>query len=229
MYIVPLSLQPRHLMGVGGQGHAPADLPPGKTAYPLYRRLGGLQGRSGRVRKISPPPPTGIRSPDRPARSGALHRLRYPGPKGSGRGLNEAISRQLPGKTTENHNQFILLFNFSTTANLSHNISNNKLSQQSSSSPYTSWGVQKAAVTINHVGGCKTELRDVSRQNYYYSTLCSDPIRTQLLTAGFYDMPNFSLDRHSRLEPKEQQASVWVTNTVALTKRRPEWVLISSS
>jgi hypothetical protein len=25
------------------------------TRYPLYRRLGGLQGRSGRVRKISPP------------------------------------------------------------------------------------------------------------------------------------------------------------------------------
>jgi hypothetical protein len=35
--------------------------------YPLYRRLGGPQGRSVRVRKISPP--TGIRSPDRPARS----------------------------------------------------------------------------------------------------------------------------------------------------------------
>ena len=30
--------------------------PPGKTRYPLYRRLGGQQGRSGRVRKISPPP-----------------------------------------------------------------------------------------------------------------------------------------------------------------------------
>ena len=43
-------------MGVGGQRHAPAALPPGKTRYPLYRRLGGLQGRSGRVRKISGPP-----------------------------------------------------------------------------------------------------------------------------------------------------------------------------
>ena len=32
------------------------SLPPGKTRYPLYRRLGGPQGRSGRVRKISPPP-----------------------------------------------------------------------------------------------------------------------------------------------------------------------------
>jgi hypothetical protein len=31
-------------------------LPPGKTRYPLYRRLGGSQGRSGQVRKISPPP-----------------------------------------------------------------------------------------------------------------------------------------------------------------------------
>ena len=43
-------------MGVGGQRHAPAALPPGKTRYPLYRRLGGPQGRSGRVRKISHPP-----------------------------------------------------------------------------------------------------------------------------------------------------------------------------
>ena len=43
-------------MGVGGQHHAPAALPPGKTQYQLYRKLGGPQGRSGRVRKISPTP-----------------------------------------------------------------------------------------------------------------------------------------------------------------------------
>ena len=40
---------------VGGQRHASAALPPGKTRYPLYRRLGGPQSQSGRVRKISPP------------------------------------------------------------------------------------------------------------------------------------------------------------------------------
>ena len=54
-------------MGLGGQRHVPAALPPGKTRYPLYGRLGGPRGRSGLVRKFSPP--TGIRSPDRPARS----------------------------------------------------------------------------------------------------------------------------------------------------------------
>ena len=43
-------------MWVGGQRHVPAALPPGKTRYPLYRRLGGSQGRSGRMRKILPPP-----------------------------------------------------------------------------------------------------------------------------------------------------------------------------
>jgi hypothetical protein len=43
-------------MGVGGQLHAPAALPPGMTQYPLYRRLGRPQGRSGQVLKISPPP-----------------------------------------------------------------------------------------------------------------------------------------------------------------------------
>ena len=31
-------------------------LTPGKTWYPFYRRLVGPQGRSGQVRKISPPP-----------------------------------------------------------------------------------------------------------------------------------------------------------------------------
>ena len=77
-------------MGVGGQHHTPAALPPGKTRYPLYRRLGRHQGRSGRVRKISPP--TGIRSPDRPARSESLYRLRYPGPLKE----EEELINQLP-------------------------------------------------------------------------------------------------------------------------------------
>ena len=42
-------------MEVGGQRHPPAALPPGKTRYPLYGRLGGPKDRSRRVRKISPP------------------------------------------------------------------------------------------------------------------------------------------------------------------------------
>jgi hypothetical protein len=36
-------------MWVGGQLHAPAALPPGMTRYPLYRRLGRPQGRSGQL------------------------------------------------------------------------------------------------------------------------------------------------------------------------------------
>jgi hypothetical protein len=47
----------------GGQRHAP-----GKTRYPLYRRLGGPQGRSG------------FDPRDRPARSESLYRLSCPGP-----------------------------------------------------------------------------------------------------------------------------------------------------
>ena len=31
------------------------SLPPGKTRYPLYRRLCGLQGRSGRAENLAPP------------------------------------------------------------------------------------------------------------------------------------------------------------------------------
>jgi hypothetical protein len=37
-------------------------LPPGKTRYPVYRRLGGPQGKSGQVRKISPPPRFDLRT-----------------------------------------------------------------------------------------------------------------------------------------------------------------------
>jgi len=64
-------------MEVGGQRHSPAALPPGKTRYPSYRRLGGPKGRSGRVRKILPQRDS---IPDGLARSESLYRLRYPGP-----------------------------------------------------------------------------------------------------------------------------------------------------
>jgi hypothetical protein len=48
----------RHLgarWDVGGQCRTSVALLPGKSRYLLYRRLGGPRGRSGRVRKISPP------------------------------------------------------------------------------------------------------------------------------------------------------------------------------
>ena len=56
----------------------PGRFTPRKDPVPIVRSLGGPQGRSGRVRKISLP--TGIRSPDLPARSESLYRLSYPGP-----------------------------------------------------------------------------------------------------------------------------------------------------
>ena len=65
-------------MGVGGQRDTPAALHPGMTRNLLYRWLGGLQGLSRRVRKISPP--TGVRFTARPAGSKSLYRLRYPSP-----------------------------------------------------------------------------------------------------------------------------------------------------
>jgi hypothetical protein len=64
---------------------APAALyPPGKKLYPLYRKLGGPQGRSGQVRKISSPPgfdprtvqPVASRYTDWATRPGQ-HRLCY--------------------------------------------------------------------------------------------------------------------------------------------------------
>ena len=74
MYRCTLSLISA-LDGVGGQRHAPAALPPGKARYPLYRRLGGHQGRPGQEQKIFPL--TGIRSLDRPARNESLYRLSH--------------------------------------------------------------------------------------------------------------------------------------------------------
>jgi hypothetical protein len=43
-------------MEVGGHCHTLAALPPGKTMYLLYRRLGGPHRQSGGVQKILPPP-----------------------------------------------------------------------------------------------------------------------------------------------------------------------------
>ena len=54
MYSSSLSITSA-LDGVGGHRNAPVALPLGKTLHPLCRRLGGTKGRSGRVRKISPP------------------------------------------------------------------------------------------------------------------------------------------------------------------------------
>ena len=64
--------------GEGSASRPGRSLPPGNTRYSLYRKLGGPQGWSRHVRKISPP--TGIRSPNRPARSQSLYRLSYRGP-----------------------------------------------------------------------------------------------------------------------------------------------------
>jgi hypothetical protein len=66
-------------MGVGGQRHAPAALPPGMTRYPLYRRLDKAPEPVWTGAKNLAH--TGIRSPDRPARSESLYRLRYPCPR----------------------------------------------------------------------------------------------------------------------------------------------------
>jgi len=45
--------------GEWSAAHLGRTLPPGKTRYPFYRRLGGPQGRSGRAENLIP---NGIRS-----------------------------------------------------------------------------------------------------------------------------------------------------------------------
>ena len=43
-------------MGVGDQHHIPTALRPGKTQYPLHKKLAGPQGQSGQTLKTSPTP-----------------------------------------------------------------------------------------------------------------------------------------------------------------------------
>ena len=62
--------------GEGSASRPGRSLPQGNTRYPLYRRLGGPQGLSEQVQKISPL--TGIWSPERPVRSQSRYRLSYP-------------------------------------------------------------------------------------------------------------------------------------------------------
>jgi len=65
-------------MGVGGQRHAPTPLTPERLGTHL-QEAGWAPGPvwTG-VENLTP---TGIRSPDRPARSESLYRLSYPGPR----------------------------------------------------------------------------------------------------------------------------------------------------
>ena len=63
-------------VGEGSASRPGSTLPPGKTRYPFYRRLGGPQDRSGQVRKISP------------------HRDSIPGPSSP---QTVAIPTELPG------------------------------------------------------------------------------------------------------------------------------------
>jgi hypothetical protein len=64
-------------MEVSGQLHSPAALPPGKEplVYPLDRRLGGPQSRSGRgveEKNSQPPPEIEPQYPNRPAQKAIL-------------------------------------------------------------------------------------------------------------------------------------------------------------
>jgi len=66
-------------MGVSGQRHAPAALSPEQR--PGTHCIGCWMGpRAGLDVCGKSRPPTGIRSPDRPAHSESLYRLSYPGP-----------------------------------------------------------------------------------------------------------------------------------------------------
>ena len=61
--------------GEGSASRPGRSLPPEKTRYPLYRRLGGPQGRSGQARRISSQPGFDPRTVQPVAQS--LYRLSY--------------------------------------------------------------------------------------------------------------------------------------------------------
>ena len=61
--------------GEWSAAHPGRNLPPGKTRYPFYRRLGGPQGRSGQGENLVP---TWIRSRTIQPVAQSLYRLSYP-------------------------------------------------------------------------------------------------------------------------------------------------------
>jgi len=63
---------------VGGERHAPAAFTPGKDPVPIVQEAGWAPGPVWLGAENLAP--TGIRSPDLPARSESLYRLRYAGP-----------------------------------------------------------------------------------------------------------------------------------------------------
>jgi hypothetical protein len=65
-------------MRVRGQLHSPVALPPGKR--PGTHCVGGWVGPRAGLDGCENLALTGIRSPDRPARSESLYRLSHPGP-----------------------------------------------------------------------------------------------------------------------------------------------------
>jgi hypothetical protein len=78
------------LDGVGGQRHAPAAFTPTKDPVRIVQEAGWAPGSVWiGAENLAP---TGIRSPDLPARSKSLHRLRYPG---SYRSTNASEKKQL--------------------------------------------------------------------------------------------------------------------------------------
>jgi hypothetical protein len=86
--------------GEGSASRPGHSLPPGKTWYPLYRRLGGPPGPVWTDAENLAP--TGIRSPGRPARSQSPYRLSYRGPPSNmGALLNAVINVCLPLKSEE--------------------------------------------------------------------------------------------------------------------------------
>ena len=66
-------------MGVGGQRHTPATLPPRKDPVPIVQEAGWAPGpvRTGAENLTY----AGIRSLDHPVRSESLYRLSYPSPR----------------------------------------------------------------------------------------------------------------------------------------------------
>jgi len=64
--------------GEWSAARAGRTLPPGKTLYPFYRRLGGPQDQSGRAENLVPHRESIL---DRPARSSVVILTELPGPR----------------------------------------------------------------------------------------------------------------------------------------------------
>ena len=165
----------------------------------MYSRLGGPQGRSGRVRKILPP--TGIRSPDRSARVESLYWLSYSHPLMKVGTILNSLNKsfhpppQLERTATSSIFSKVICLNFGTERNYS-------------------WQTDSKYQSLFHLSNRRHRLRRLRFNNFIFCRLkrLSDPLaRLRVGKEGLKLSPN----RLGNAESGRWPAEFWRSRSAA--------------